>query len=189
MNRTELVELVAERTGSDRAVARRHVDAVFDAIIEQVSAGDRVLVTGFGTFDRFERAARTARNPRTGQSIEIAAGAVPRFRFGQTFKNRVAQASNGATPEAAGQVTAEIAQAPAVTEPAEPAGSAEVTEPAEATEAAVAKKAKKPKKDKKAAVSSKKAVVSSKKTKKGATKAPNGKPAKKGSGKKGAKAR
>lgn len=129
MNKSELVDAVAERAGTDRAVARRHVDAVFDAIIDTVTAGDRVLVTGFGTFDRFARPARTARNPRTGQSVEVAAADVPRFRVGQTFKNRVA---GGAVQ----------AQAPA--EAAAPAA-AEETAPAEVA------KAKKPKKGKKEA--------------------------------------
>ncbi len=128
MNKSELVDAVAERAGTDRAVARRHVDAVFEAIIDTVTAGDRVLVTGFGTFDRFARPARTARNPRTGQAIEVAAAEVPRFRVGQTFKNRVAQ-GGGAVPEAA---------APEVAEPA-----AEV------------KKPKKPKKGKKEAAAKK----------------------------------
>jgi DNA-binding protein HU-beta len=90
MNRSELIETVAARAGSDQAAARRHVDAVFDAIMESVASGERVLVTGFGTFDRFARPARTARNPRTGLPIEVAAAEVPRFRVGQTFKNRVA---------------------------------------------------------------------------------------------------
>ncbi|MFI6520708.1 HU family DNA-binding protein [Spirillospora sp. NPDC050679] len=98
MNRTELIENVAARAGSDPAAARRHVDAVFDAIMETVADGGRVLVTGFGTFDRVARPARQARNPRTGQPIEVPAGDAARFRIGQTFKNRVAQ---GAVPAAA----------------------------------------------------------------------------------------
>ncbi|MFI0349478.1 HU family DNA-binding protein [Actinomadura sp. 9N407] len=140
MNKSELVDAVAERTGTDRAVARRHVDAVFEAIIDTVTSGDRVLVTGFGTFDRFARPARTARNPRTGQSIEVAAADVPRFRVGQTFKNRVAD--GGAV-----QVTppAEAAK------PAKPAASKPAAEaaPSDAASAEV-KKAKKPKKAKQA---------------------------------------
>ncbi|MGI5163081.1 HU family DNA-binding protein [Spirillospora sp. CA-253888] len=98
MNRTELIETVAARAGSDPAAARRHVDAVFDAIMETVADGGRVLVTGFGTFDRVARPARQARNPRTGQPIEVPAGDAARFRIGQTFKNRVAQ---GAVPAVA----------------------------------------------------------------------------------------
>ncbi|TDD84502.1 HU family DNA-binding protein [Actinomadura darangshiensis] len=90
MNRSELVRAVAERAGSDESAARRHVDAVFDAVMERVSAGERVIVTGFGTFDRLARPARTARNPRTGVPVEVPAAQVPRFRSGQTFRTRVA---------------------------------------------------------------------------------------------------
>lgn len=90
MNRSELVRAVAERAGSDEAVARLHVDAVVETVMERVSAGERVIVTGFGTFDRLSRTARSARNPRTGVPVEVPAAEVPRFRSGQTFRNRVA---------------------------------------------------------------------------------------------------
>ena len=112
MNKSELVEAVAERAGSDRAVARRHVDALLDTIIDSVAAGERVLVTGFGTFERAARPARTVRNPRTGRTVEVAAGEVPRFRFGQTFRNRVAQ-SGGAAPAATAATAPASKQAPA----------------------------------------------------------------------------
>jgi len=97
VNRTELIEAVAARAGSDQATARRHVDAVFEEIMERVAAGERVLVTGFGTFDRMSRPARTVRNPRTGRPIDVPATEAPRFRVGQTFRDRVA----GASPAAA----------------------------------------------------------------------------------------
>lgn len=103
MNRTELVRAVAERTGSDETAARRHVDAVFDAVMEQVSAGERVIVTGFGTFDRLSRPARSGRNPRTGLSIEVPAAQVPRFRSGQTFRTRVAASAPAADVQAAAE--------------------------------------------------------------------------------------
>ncbi|RAY10688.1 DNA-binding protein [Actinomadura craniellae] len=115
MNRSELVEAVAGRAGSDPAAARRHVDAVFEAVMESVAAGERVVVTGFGTFDRLSRPARTARNPRTGQQIEVAATEVPRFRVGQTFRDRVARTA----PAPAAEIAAE--EPPAVNAPAEPA--------------------------------------------------------------------
>lgn len=109
MNKSELIEAVAARAGSDPAAARRHVDAIFETIMENVAAGERVLVTGFGTFDSLDRPARQARNPRTGLPVEVAAAQVPRFRIGQTFKNRVA---NGSVAEAA-----EVAEAEVVAEP------------------------------------------------------------------------
>ncbi|MFG2085883.1 HU family DNA-binding protein [Spirillospora sp. NPDC048824] len=99
MNRSELVRAVAERAGSDEAVARLHVDAVVDTVMERVSAGERVIVTGFGTFDRLSRPARSARNPRTGVPVEVPAAEVPRFRSGQTFRNRVAGNGSAAAGE------------------------------------------------------------------------------------------
>jgi DNA-binding protein HU-beta len=107
MNRTELIEAVAARAGSDPAVARRHVDAVFETIMDRVADGERVLVTGFGTFDRLSRPARTARNPRTGQPVAVAATEAPRFRVGQTFKDRVA--GGAAAPEPAAEPEPEAA--------------------------------------------------------------------------------
>lgn len=108
MNRTELIEAVAARAGSDQAAARRHVDAVFDAIMENVAAGERVLVTGFGTFERLTRPARKARNPRTGVPMDVPAAEVPRFRVGQTFRHRVA-----GEPAAAPAAPAELDEADA----------------------------------------------------------------------------
>ncbi|MEU8344257.1 HU family DNA-binding protein [Spirillospora sp. NPDC048832] len=100
MNRSELVKMVAERAGSDEAAARRHVDAVFDTVMERVAAGERVTVTGFGTFDGFARPARSARNPRTGLPVEVPAARVPRFRSGQTFRTRVAGEAPALAPAA-----------------------------------------------------------------------------------------
>jgi DNA-binding protein HU-beta len=74
---------------------------VFDTVMEQVAAGERVTVTGFGTFDRLARTARSVRNPRTGLPIEVAAAQVPRFRSGQTFRARVAASAPAAEVQAA----------------------------------------------------------------------------------------
>lgn len=126
MNRSELVKAVAERAGSDESAARRHVDAVFDTVMDRVSAGERVIVTGFGTFDSFARPARSARNPRTGLPVEVPAAQVPRFRTGQTFRNRVAgdapapasAVEPAAAPEAEAAVTVAIeAEVPAGKKP------------------------------------------------------------------------
>ncbi|MQY09729.1 HU family DNA-binding protein [Actinomadura macrotermitis] len=140
MNRTELIEAVAARAGSDHAAARRHVDAVFEAIMENVAAGERVLVTGFGTFDRQSRPARTARNPRTGLPIEVPAAEVPRFRIGQTFKNRVAQQNGAAAEEEAPEAPAEIAGSPA--KPKKGKKKAEAKKPEKKSEKKAAKPAK-----------------------------------------------
>lgn len=135
MNRSELVKAVAERAGGEEAVARRHVDALFEAVMEAVSAGERVVVTGFGAFDRSSRPARSARNPRTGAPVEVPAALVPTFRFGQTFRNRVAQSADAAPAEA---VLTEAVSTEAVPADVAPADGAAV-------------RTKKPKKGKKAA--------------------------------------
>ncbi|MFF4235437.1 HU family DNA-binding protein [Actinomadura geliboluensis] len=109
MNRSELVKMVAERAGSDEAAARRHVDAVFDTVMERVSTGERVTVTGFGTFDSFARPARSARNPRTGLPVEVPAAQVPRFRSGQTFRTRVAGDAPAAVPAAEPEAAVAVA--------------------------------------------------------------------------------
>jgi DNA-binding protein HU-beta len=93
MNKTQLATAVAERTGAGPAEARKQVDAVLDSIATAVAAGERVSLLGFGTFDSATRAARTARNPRTGAAIAVPAAVVPRFRVGAGFKARVADGS------------------------------------------------------------------------------------------------
>ncbi|WP_353070618.1 HU family DNA-binding protein [Actinomadura opuntiae] len=154
MNRSELVKAVAERAGGDEAVARRHVDAVFEAVMDAVSAGERVVVTGFGAFDRSARPARSARNPRTGAAVEVPAALVPTFRFGQTFRNRVAQspAETASTAEAVAVEAAAVEAAPAAEDAPAPSKKPKKGKKAAASKAA-AKKApeKAPKKGKKAA--------------------------------------
>ena len=86
MNKAQLVKAVAEQLGSRRAAAEA-VNAVLDTITRNVVAGERVSVTGFGTFERVERSARFARNPQTGQRVKVKKTAVPRFRPGQSFKD------------------------------------------------------------------------------------------------------
>ena len=107
VNKAELTAEVAERLKDADADARQYVDAVFDAIMRHVAAGERVQILGFGTFDSVTRAARTGRNPRTGAAIQVAAGVAPRFHAGQTFR---AQVTDGKTVTAA---VAEVEQAPA----------------------------------------------------------------------------
>lgn len=90
MNKTELVEAVAESTGGSKTDAQRSVDAVLDTITTSLKQGDKVALTGFGTFEVRQRAARTGRNPQTGESIEVKAAKVPAFKAGQGLKNAVA---------------------------------------------------------------------------------------------------
>lgn len=86
MNKKELVDAVAKGADLTQADAERALTAVFDAVAQGVAAGDKVSVPGFGTFEKRERAARTGRNPRTGEEITIAATSAPGFKPATQFK-------------------------------------------------------------------------------------------------------
>ncbi|MEW2496696.1 HU family DNA-binding protein [Streptomyces nodosus] len=88
MNKAQLVEAIADKMGG-RQQAADAVDAVLDAIVRAVVGGDRVSVTGFGSFEKVERPARYARNPQTGERVRVKKTSVPRFRAGQGFKDLV----------------------------------------------------------------------------------------------------
>ncbi|OIQ85479.1 DNA-binding protein HU-beta [mine drainage metagenome] len=105
MNKTEMVAELERRLGSHGAAVSA-LDAVLGAVQEAVAAGDRVTLTGFGTFERVTRPARTGRHPRTGAPIAIAASSLPRFRAGAALRAAVA----GATPtRSEARVTASVA--------------------------------------------------------------------------------
>lgn len=89
MNKAELIANLEGRLGSKKA-ANDALEAVFDVIIREVAKGNKVGITGFGTFEKVSRAARTGRNPRTGQSVRIKKTAVPKFKPGTAFKTVVA---------------------------------------------------------------------------------------------------
>ncbi|WP_413801637.1 HU family DNA-binding protein [Streptomyces iranensis] len=88
MNKAQLVEAIADKVGG-RQQAADAVDAVLDAIVRAVVTGERVSVTGFGSFEKVERPARYARNPQTGERVRVKKTSVPRFRPGQGFKDLV----------------------------------------------------------------------------------------------------
>jgi DNA-binding protein HU-beta len=92
VNRAELIDQIRDRLGIDKRSAENAVDAVFDTIQRAVAAGEKVALTGFGVFEKAERAARTGRNPRTGEAVKIKKTAVPKFRPGQQFKGVVSGA-------------------------------------------------------------------------------------------------
>lgn len=93
MNKSELVDALADATAMTKADASRAIDALFstdDGIIAStLKSGDRVQITGFGTFETKNRKARTGRNPRTGATIKIAATKTPGFRAGKGLKDSV----------------------------------------------------------------------------------------------------
>jgi DNA-binding protein HU-beta len=92
VNRAELIDQIRDRLGASKSEAENAVDAVLDTIQRAVAAGERVAITGFGVFEKVERAARTGRNPRTGQTVKVKATAVPKFRPGTQFKGVVSGA-------------------------------------------------------------------------------------------------
>lgn len=89
MNKGELIEAVADSAGLSRADAGKAVDAVFDSITGALASSESVSLLGFGTFSVKARAARTGRNPRTGEPLQIAASNVPGFKAGKALKDAV----------------------------------------------------------------------------------------------------
>ena len=89
MNKAELIDAVATRAGLTKNDASGAVEAVFDAISGTLSNKGTVSLIGFGTFSTSDRAARTGRNPRTGETINIAATCVPKFKAGKGLKEAV----------------------------------------------------------------------------------------------------
>lgn len=89
MNKNELVEAVVEKTGASKKEADAIIKATFDSITEAMAAGDKVSLIGFGNFEVRERSARTGKNPRTGEAIEIAACKAPSFKAGKALKDAV----------------------------------------------------------------------------------------------------
>ena len=89
MNKSELIDAVASAADLNKADASRAVDGVIAAVTEALKSGDQVTIVGFGTFLVSQRAARSGRNPRTGETIQIAASTVPRFKAGKALKDAV----------------------------------------------------------------------------------------------------
>jgi DNA-binding protein HU-beta len=134
VNKAELIEALAARLG-DRKSATSALDAVLAEIQSAVTKGDKVAITGFGVFEKRVRAARTARNPRTGESVKVKKTSVPAFRAGASFRDmvasgRVPKVAKSAAP--AKKAAAVKTAAPAKRMPAKKA-------PAKATKAATAR--------------------------------------------------
>lgn len=89
MNKTELIDAVAEAADLTKAESSRAVDAVVAAITKALKDGDAVTLVGFGTFQVRDRAARTGRNPKTGDTIKIPASKNPSFKAGKALKDAV----------------------------------------------------------------------------------------------------
>jgi DNA-binding protein HU-beta len=89
LNKTDLIDHVAESAGLSKADAGKAVEAVFDGITAALKSGDEVRLVGFGTFAVSERAASEGRNPRTGEKISIKASKQPKFKAGKGLKDSV----------------------------------------------------------------------------------------------------
>jgi DNA-binding protein HU-beta len=120
VNKAELIEAMSGRLG-DRKSAATALDAVLSEIQNAVTKGDKVSIAGFGVFEKRDRAARTARNPRTGEAVKVKKTSVPAFRPGQTFKELVAA---GKLPKAGAPARKTAAAAPAKKVAAAPAKAA-----------------------------------------------------------------
>jgi DNA-binding protein HU-beta len=90
MNKSELIDAIAKQADISKAASGNALDAAIQSIVKAVAKGDTVTLVGFGTFKSSKRAARTGKNPKTGEAIKIAATTVPRFTAGAGFKTAVA---------------------------------------------------------------------------------------------------
>ena len=91
MNKTELIAAVAEKTALSKKDSEKVINAVFETVTENLVAGEKVQLVGFGTFEVKERAAHVGRNPRTKEPMEIAASRVASFKVGKSLKEAVAK--------------------------------------------------------------------------------------------------
>lgn len=91
MNKTELIAAVSEKTGVSKKDCEKAISAMLEQVAEALAQGDKVQIVGFGSFEVKERQARTGRNPRTGETVEIAASKAPVFKAGKALKDIVAK--------------------------------------------------------------------------------------------------
>ena len=89
MNKTELVAAIAEKAGLSKKDAEGAVKAFTDTVAEQLKAVEKIQLVGFGTFEVAERAARTGKNPQTGEAIKIPASKAPKFKAGKALKDMI----------------------------------------------------------------------------------------------------
>ena len=128
MNKSELIDALAGKLGVGRREAQTSVDALLETITRTVVAGEKVAITGFGIFEKVERGARTARNPRTGATVKVKKTHIPKFRPGAELKAVVSGAKKlaKAAPAAVKAAPAKKAPAKAAVKKAAPAKRAAV---------------------------------------------------------------
>jgi DNA-binding protein HU-beta len=149
-NKAQFIDLLAERMDGDRKRAAAALDAVIDTIYASVTKGERVVLTGFGIFEKRNRAARKARNPATGASVNVKKTAVPAFKAGTQFKEitsgarKLAKApAKKAAAKAPAKKAAAAKKAPATKAPARKAPAKKVAAKAPAAKAPAKKAAAK----------------------------------------------
>jgi DNA-binding protein HU-beta len=197
MNKAELIDVLTQKLGSDRRQATAAVENVVDTIVRAVHKGDSVTITGFGVFEQRRRAARVARNPRTGETVKVKPTSVPAFRPGAQFKAVVSGAqrlpsegpavkrgvvASGAAKKAAKKAPAKKTASKATSSAAKKAASKAPAKKA-ATKAPAKKAATKAPAKKAATKAPAKKAASKAPAKKAATKAPAKKAAKKSASK------
>jgi DNA-binding protein HU-beta len=89
VNKAQLIDAIADGTGLSKAVAEKMLDVTMETITRTLKEGDSVTIVGFGTFKVSDRAARSGRNPRTGEAIDIKAAKVPKFTAGKALKDAI----------------------------------------------------------------------------------------------------
>jgi DNA-binding protein HU-beta len=182
MNKAELIDVLTTKMGTDRRQATAAVENVVDTIVRAVHKGDSVTITGFGVFEQRRRAARVARNPRTGETVKVKPTSVPAFRPGAQFKAVISGAQK--LPAEGPAVKRGVTAGPAKKAAAKKAPAKKAAAKKTAATKAPAKKAATKAPAKKAAA--KKTAATKAPAKKAATKAPAKKAATKAPAKKAA---
>ncbi|WGY03338.1 HU family DNA-binding protein [Nocardioides sp. QY071] len=139
MNKTQLIDALADRFGGSRREAAHALDAVLDTITRQVAKGERVAITGFGSFEKAVRNARWVRNPQTGERVKTKKKSVPKFSAGAELKAVVAGARKPARPARPTRPDPGYGRAAATHAPAKKAAAAVKKAPAKKAPAAVKK--------------------------------------------------
>lgn len=151
MNKTDLINQLAERLDGDKKAAQTAVEGLIDLVQREVQRGESVSISGFGVWEKRARAARTARNPRTGQAVKVKKTTVPAFRPGKYFKDviagtvklpKVTGKPTTARAAAAAAKAPVAAKAPAAKAPAAPRTRAAAAKPAESATATTSTAAK-----------------------------------------------
>lgn len=95
MNRSELISSIADKSGLTKKDSEKALAAFIESVEEQLKAGEKIQLVGFGTFEVTERAARTGKNPQTGKEIKIPASKAPKFKAGKALKDLVNTPAKG----------------------------------------------------------------------------------------------